>query len=65
MLFNASTVYAPGEPHGDVSGSSGYQNVNLLGRYHLDEILRPNVWVALIALALVAYIVHRHGRGRK
>jgi hypothetical protein len=64
MLFNASTVYAPGEPHGDVSARSGYQDVSWLGRYHLDQIDMPRVWVGLAGLALLAYLVHRHGGGR-
>lgn len=61
MLFNASTVYAPGEPHG-VEGRSGYQDMSLLGRYHLDKLSPPSVLVGILGLLLVAYLVHRAGR---
>ena len=63
MLFDASTVYAPGEPRGDV-GYSDYQNVGLLGRYHLDQLKPYSVWIGVAGLALVAYLVHRHGGHR-
>lgn len=61
MLFDASTVYAPGEPRGD-AGYSAYQNVNTLGRYHLGQIRPPNWVVAVLGLGLVAVLVHKYGR---
>lgn len=63
MLFEASNVYAPGEPRGD-AGKSGYQNMGLLGRYHLDQLKLTNIWIGLGGLAVLAYLVHKHG-GRK
>lgn len=61
MLFNASTVYAPGEPHGDVPARSGYQDTTILGRFHLDQVGSINLWIGIGGLLLIAYLVHRHG----
>jgi hypothetical protein len=63
MLFDASTVYAPGEPRGAV-GYGSYQNVNVLGRYHLGAIRPPNWLVALAGLGLIAVLLHKYG-GRR
>lgn len=61
MLFDASTTYAAGEPHGDV-GYSAYMDVD---RYNLATAVRsPNVWIGLIGIAVVAYLVHKHGGKR-
>lgn len=60
MLFDASTTYAPGEPHGNV-GYSQYQNVNILGRFHLDQVLQPNVVLGLAGLAAVVVLLHKFG----
>lgn len=61
MLFDASTVYAPGEPRGD-AGYSDYQNVSLLGRYHLDKLKSPNILIGLAVLVALAYYLHRRAR---
>lgn len=63
MLFDASTVYAPGEPRGD-AGYSQYQNVGLLGRYHLGALKSPNVVIGLAVLVVVAYWLHKRGGKR-
>lgn len=63
MLFEASPVYAPGEPHGAVAASQ-YQNMGIVARYHLNKLGLTNVWVGMAGLALLAYMVHSHG-GRK
>ena len=63
MLFDASTVYAPGEPRGD-AGYSHYQNVNVLGRYHLGQLKSPNVVIGLGVLLLLVYYLHRRARRR-
>lgn len=64
MLFDASNVYAPGEPRGDIPRGQ-YQNMSVLGRYHLDQLKLPNVWLGLAVIALLAYLVHKHGGRRK
>lgn len=61
MLFDASTVYAPGQPRGDV-GYSEYQNVNVLGRYDLSKLRAPNILIGVAVLAGLAYYLHRRGR---
>lgn len=61
MLFDASTTYAPGQPHGD-AGYSNYQNVNTLGRYHLDKLKPPNIVIGLAVLLALAYYLHRRAR---
>lgn len=63
MLFDASVVYAAGEPRGDV-GISNYQRMDRVARYHLDQLKVPNLWLALGGLALIAVLVHKYG-GRK
>lgn len=63
MLFDASTTYASGEPHGD-AGYSDYHRVSVLGKYHLDQLTAPNIWIGLGGLALIAFLVHKYG-GRK
>lgn len=61
MLFDASTVYAPGEPRGD-AGYSQYQNVNRVGRYDLSKLKSPNVVIGLAVLLALAYYLHRRAR---
>lgn len=63
MLFDASTTYASGEPHGD-TGYSSYQDTSVLGKYHLKDLGAPNLLIGIVGLAFIAYLVHRHG-GRK
>lgn len=63
MLFEASTVYAPDQPHGDAPYSR-YQNVNVLGRYHLGKLSAPNIVIGLAVLLALAYYLHRRGRRR-
>jgi hypothetical protein len=64
MLFDASPSYAPGQAHGDVPYTPQYQSMDLLGRFHLDQIKPYSLWVGLIGLVLVAYLLHRSA-GRK
>lgn len=63
MLFDSSTTYASGQPHGD-TGYSAYQDVSWLGKYHLDKLGSPNLLIGITGLAVIAYLVHRHG-GRR
>lgn len=59
MLFDASTVYAAGQPHGAV-GYSDYQNVNRLGRYDLSRLTPTNVLLGLLGLLVAAWLAHRY-----
>jgi len=64
MLFEASTVYAPGEPHGDV-GYSDYMNMTPLGRFDLPKAVQsPNLWVGLVGIVALVWLGHRY-LGRK
>lgn len=63
-LFAAADTYAPGEPGTQGLAPSQGQNLSVLGRYHLDQLRQPNVWLGLGGLALVAFLVHKYG-GRK
>ena len=62
MLFNASPTYAPGQPHGDVSGSSGGQNVDVFGRYNLAGLGGANLWVGVAGLLVLLWLIHRQLR---
>ena len=64
MLFGASTTYAPGEPRGG-GAYGGYQNVNLLGRYHLDQLKPYSLWIGIGGLVLLAVLVHKSGGKRR
>lgn len=64
MLFEASTVYAPGEEHGDV-GYSGRMDMTEVARYHLDRIGGPRLWIGILGLAVLAWLIHTHGRRRR
>jgi hypothetical protein len=64
MLFEASTVYAPGEEHGDV-GYSGRMDMSEVARYHLNQLGGARLWIGLAGLAAVAWLVHTHGRRKR
>ena len=65
MLFEASTTYAAGEPHGDV-GHSQYQNMSQLGRYDIAEAVKsPNVWVGLAGILALLWIGHKTLGGKR
>ena len=59
MLFEASTVYAPGEPHGDVPYSN-YRNMAGFGRYDLAQAVNtPNVWIGVAVLVAALWLGHK------
>lgn len=65
LMGGTANVYAPGE-----SGTQGLPqpqmtNVNWLGRYHLDRIKNINLWLGLAGLAVVAWLVHTYGGGKR
>lgn len=65
MLFEASTVYAPGEPHGDVPYSD-YMNMTGLGRYDLAKAVdSPNVWIGIAGILVLVFVGHKLLGGKR
>lgn len=67
MLFASANQYAPSQPGTPASlGVSSFQNVNQLGRYHLQQAAqaaqRPNIVLAAVVIALLCLYLHSRAR---